>query len=256
MLLRHPLLASTIAAAGYDDVRFAYSPPATFDEALAMAEDRLCLTDIGTNIIDTYLNGTRSLSNDRLAMLVVAFPSSVAASGLPTPPITPDLRMNGTENTDQTQNEPPTHGSYEVMLCATHFLGDGMALHTFMNDLYTLLHDESADFAELAQPLLARPQEIPVSLEDRLPLGAARLAQAARKDEHRRSEGKLIGGQVFPAVKGRERRTVVPTFAYTEAETKAILSKCKAKGVTIAHAVFALCNLAWARRTDDRADPT
>ena len=28
---------------------------------------------------------------------------------------------------------------YKILICATHFLGDGMALHSFANDLFGLL---------------------------------------------------------------------------------------------------------------------
>ena len=29
--------------------------------------------------------------------------------------------------------------NYDLMICATHFLGDGMALHQFANDFFVLL---------------------------------------------------------------------------------------------------------------------
>jgi hypothetical protein len=59
----------------------------------------------------------------------------------------------------------------------------------------------------------------------------------------------LQGGQTFPREKlAAERNTFVDTRVFDPATTKAILTKCKMKGVTIAHAVFALVNIAWARR--------
>jgi len=62
-------------------------------------------------LIDSYLNGPRTLSNDRLSYLIVSTPEA---------PDTPS----------------PNH---EFFICAAHFLGDGMALHQFANDFFTLL---------------------------------------------------------------------------------------------------------------------
>lgn len=57
------------------------------------------------------------------------------------------------------------------------------------------------------------------------------------------------GGQVFPRKPpGSTRQTTVDTRTYGPKETATILKKCKAEGVTIAHAVFALVNVAWARK--------
>lgn len=64
------------------------------------------------------------------------------------------------------------------------------------------------------------------------------------------SQQKLIGGQAFPRRKHPERRTVVPTISFPENRTKAILKKCKANGVSISAALFAVCNVAWARASD------
>lgn len=42
-----------------------------------------------------------------------------------------------------------------------------------------------------------------------------------------------------------ERHTIVPTVSFDEQRTKAILKACKAHGVSISTALFAICNLAW-----------
>ena len=68
-------------------------------------------------LIDAYLNGARTLSNDRLSYLIISFDCA---------------------NT----NIPTDHSlvkNYDFMICATHFLGDGMALHQFANDFFVLL---------------------------------------------------------------------------------------------------------------------
>jgi hypothetical protein len=177
--------------------------------------------------MDDYLNGSRTLSNKNLAYLFVRAPIEEA-------------------------------GEYEIMLCATHFLGDGMALHTFMNEFYTLLGSErsSLDMIDMLEDALPTLAPLPTSMEDKLPQPSSDFKRIVGAEEYLRSEAKLVGGQGFPRnPKKMERRTVVPTFAYTPEETKAILGNCKRNGVTIAHAVFALCNLAWARLSNDKVDP-
>ena len=71
----------------------------------------LLLLIIGSDLIDTYLNGPRTLSNERLSYLVVS-------------------------SDDKSQDEDRNH---DFLICATHFLGDGMALHSFANDFFGLL---------------------------------------------------------------------------------------------------------------------
>ena len=228
-LLKNPLLASQIAFGDYEDVSFVHSRPRLVSSTLDSAEDRFLYlpeSDASADIIGLYLNGPRSLSSDRLAMLVVA---------------------------------DKGEGSYEVMLCATHYLGDGMALHTFMNEFYQLLGDTANTVSAITASIrdeIARVTGIPPSLEDRMPKvgNGSALARAIGAVDNRRNDSKLIGGQAFPGAKiKKQRHTLVPTFAYSEAETKAILGKCKANGATIAHAMFALCNIAWARRIDAKA---
>lgn len=80
-----------------------------------------------------------------------------------------------------------------------------------------------------------------------MPMQWSRLRSLAAGIDFRMSQQKLVGGQVFPRRKHPERRTVVPTLAFSEARTKAMLKKCKANGVSLSAAIFAICNVAWAR---------
>ena len=80
-----------------------------------------------------------------------------------------------------------------------------------------------------------------------MPLPWSRLRSVAAKLDFQLSQQKLVGGQTFPRARHPERRTVVPTLSFTPERTKAILKKCKAQGVSISAALFALCNVAWAR---------
>lgn len=231
-LLRQPLLASQIAFKSYEDVSFVHSHHTSLESALSSAEDRFVYIgpeNKDVDIIDSYLNGPRSLSPQRLALLVVA---------------------------DKGER------SYDVMLCATHFLGDGMALHTFMNEFYILLGSSqtTSSFATTISAEFHTSTGLPLSLEDRMPVvgNGSSLAKAVEKAENAHNDSKLIGGQAFPTSKTKtQRHTIVPTFAYSPSETKTILSRCKANGATIAHAMFALCNIAWARKVEreKRTDP-
>lgn len=63
-------------------------------------------------LISNYLNGPRQLSQRRLSKLIISTP--------------PQLRTNGST-------------SFDFLLTATHFIGDGMALHTFANDFWSLV---------------------------------------------------------------------------------------------------------------------
>ena len=85
-------------------------------------------------LIDSFLNGPRTLSNERLSYLVVSHQTD---EGLLTPPQTPEL----TED-PQTQVHEPQH---ELLICAMHFLGDGMALHNFANEFFGLLGSDRSD---------------------------------------------------------------------------------------------------------------
>lgn len=70
-------------------------------------------------LIDTYLNGPRTLSNDRLSYLII--------------------NSEYTNKNLFTNHSQDTIENYDFMICATHFLGDGMALHQFANDFFVLL---------------------------------------------------------------------------------------------------------------------
>ncbi|WVR08639.1 hypothetical protein IAU60_005696 [Kwoniella sp. DSM 27419] len=237
-LLRHPLLASHVLFRDYQDVSFVSARPTSLPQALATASDRFSYVEASEDrdLIDAYLNGPRTLSNDRLGYMFV-------------------------KAVDGPSGSSDDKASFEVMLCATHYLGDGMALHTFMNEFYTLLGSDKTtdDFADMIQERLGiKHVAIPSSLEERLPAvgDGSELARAVGADEYKRSEARLIGGQAFPSNPVKQpRQTLVPTLSYDAAKTKAILGKCKGQGVTIAHAVFALCNVAWARKAHDREAP-
>lgn len=71
-----------------------------------------------------YLNGPRTLSDERLSFLVFS---------------TPEATFTSAEATADQEQE------YDMHLFCTHFLGDGMALHTTANELFTLLADRPTE---------------------------------------------------------------------------------------------------------------
>ena len=95
---------------------------------------------------------------------------------------------------------------------------------------------------------------LPSALEDNIPVKWSRLRRAVAAADFEMSQQKLIGGQAFPRRKHPERRTIVPTIAISQARTKSILKKCKENGVSISAALFAICNIAWARMGNGPTD--
>jgi hypothetical protein len=80
-------------------------------------------------LLESYLNGPRTLSDERLSYLFI---SQSKAQEPPSPPLTPDPNTGA-------QLGDPRLSQFEYFLCAAHFLGDGMALHQFSNDFFCLL---------------------------------------------------------------------------------------------------------------------
>lgn len=210
-------------------------------------------------MIDGYLNGPRTLSNERLSYLIVSEPDA-AGPGALTPPATPMLE--GAPFAPGDVDEAPH--AYELLLCAAHFIGDGMALHNTANDLFKLLASEQHDqlaldalvhaewearYAAAAAAEAPAPSLLPTSLEARLPEAKSKLRAAVGRAEFAEDQRRQIGGHAFPRATGgaQPRKTVVPTVAFDEARTKTALKKCKAHGVSISAALFAVCNVAWAR---------
>ncbi|KAI0375191.1 hypothetical protein BV20DRAFT_1009355 [Pilatotrama ljubarskyi] len=256
--LRHPMLCARAEMRDYDDVRFIYDAPSSAADAYCDAAVNLEYRNQSKDeLIDAYLNGPRTLSNTRLSYLILSEPPSSPIL-MPTPPRTPSPTTVLFEADSAFEEEVPVEPKreYELLICAMHFLGDGMALHQFANDFFGLLggaksDDELRDMLE--EEWHARwsnaPEEcvLPSALEDNMPLPSLKFRRVAANVDFRLSQQRLIGGQVFPRWKHPERLTIVPTVAFPEERTKAILKKCKANGVSISAALFAICNVAWAR---------
>jgi hypothetical protein len=89
-------------------------------------------------LIDSYLNGPRTLSNERLSYLIVSHTPTLDVQ-LPTPPLTPRIssEVSAELSAHPTCNDRVVN--HELLICASHFIGDGMALHQFANDFFGML---------------------------------------------------------------------------------------------------------------------
>ncbi|KAF7981093.1 hypothetical protein HWV62_34793 [Athelia sp. TMB] len=226
---RHPLLASRVVMRGYDDVRFEYVRRLPKDE-LAEADVNLEFrTDSKDDLIDSYLNGPRTLSDNRLSYLIMS------------------------QNVHSPQN-------FDFLLCTTHFIGDGMSLHQFANDfLHLLASDTTIDELEagLSSEWQKRVAQSPIGLPDALETSfppESQLRRAARDAEFRKKEERQIGGHAFSRRSSSSRHTVTRVVSFDAARTKAILQQCKSHGVSVSAALFAICNVAWIRRTPSNAE--
>ncbi|KAI5478834.1 hypothetical protein MNV49_004566 [Pseudohyphozyma bogoriensis] len=242
LVTRHGLLGCTVEYAGFDSVYFVYHPPKSEGAKRRSASELMEMrTDTNAKeLLDNYLNGPRTLSDSQLSRLIISTPAS-----------------SFTDSSDDQE--------FDFFLFTTHFLGDGMALHTSANEFFTLLSGDGDNIEKVLSESqsaqsdsgsddgmvddgagrLALPVELRIAQGDRY----RRLAWAAARVDFERNEAKLIGGQTFPrpACKSFDRHTLVPTISYSSSDTKTILGTCKKNASTISHAVFALVNVAFIR---------
>lgn len=264
----------------YDSARFVYAPPHSVSDALAQADAAMEFpAETKDEVLDRYLNGPRTLGPHRLAyMFVASVPPSHAqgrdaANTLPTPAVSP--RPDAQDGEDRRD--------YDLFLCTTHFLGDGMSLGRFMNEFLELIGErvrvsegaqeyERERTTEEIESMLknewetqwgaeARAKEdvtarevLPRAMEDvlpALPSGCTMFRAAATKVDFENTQKKLIGYHAFPRARGKPRRTIVPTLSLDEARSRKVLKTCKAHGVSVSNALFALSALSWSRMQAD-----
>ncbi|KAF8882687.1 hypothetical protein BD779DRAFT_1612410 [Infundibulicybe gibba] len=212
--LRHPLLASQVKMHDHADVKFVYTLPQSVEDALNSAGLAL-----------EYR--TQSKDGMRCSLIVELL----------------DSYLNGPH--------------CDFLICATHFLVDGMASHQFANDFLCLLGGPQSDdvllrlFESELQMRISTVNEataLPLSLEERFPPeDYRRFHRAASYVDFQRSQEKFIGGHSFPRKFGHPCHTIVPTVSIDAERTKKILATCKTHGVSISNALFAICNVAWAK---------
>ncbi|KAG6811926.1 hypothetical protein H0H92_005257 [Tricholoma furcatifolium] len=221
---RHPLLASKVVDSG-DIPCFVFVPPASVQNALEEANAALSFSHESRHeLIYTYMNGPRTLSNNHLSHLVISLSGS---------------------------DESSLERDYHLLMCAPHFTGDGTSLHQSTHDLLAILsssasNQELLDSIDLSTPWINR---LAPAYESRCPVPPRdhKFARAAAKINFALTKEKEIGGHRFTRKQRAPRDTIFVEHVYDELQTKKILKRCKENGVTINHAITALCGVAWAR---------
>lgn len=267
--LLHPPLASKVRMSpwDYNSARFVYAIPRSVEEALVRANETLEFFEkSGKELIDAYLNGPRTLGEDRIAMLMLGNIPQDGRDAIPTPASTPS------PETGRKEAFPPFEDvrEFDLLICATHYVGDGMALHTFANEFFNLIAGKNElgkeRSTEEIEEMLEREWQtrfgqklptknvLPRPLEDVLPQVEGKFRNAAAKIDLKNTLKKDIGGHAFPRKKGAMRHTIVPTVPIDPKKTKAILKKCKENGVSIANVMFSLSALVWSRMKAEEAD--
>ena len=227
--------------------RCSYQPPASTADALIDATQATSFVSICKDqLISNYLNGPRTLSSRHLSHLFLASSPQFSASAK----IGPNS-VEAAPSTTQSEHDK----KYDILFAATHFIGDGMALHNFADEFFSLLAVQDIDVDILLErewrsrcspEAKLDTHALPRNAEDRLPPPGSKYKQLLAKAEFENAQSKLIGGHVFPRPSPfGPRHTVVPTVSYDADQTKRILRACKSHGVSISNAIFALCAVVW-----------
>jgi len=144
----------------------------------------------------------------------------------------------------------------DLLMCAPHFIGDGTALHQSTHDLLCILTSTKTD-TELLEELNSPhdwEEMLPPPIEAQLSGPSSGIGKAAAKVNFIQKSGKEIGGHAFSRIQRGPQRTILVEHSFSEAQTAAILARCKANKVTVNHALSALCNVVWSRSTSQSAE--
>lgn len=196
LLLQNPPLASRVlfpsspsTPGDYKNCSFVYTPPESFVAAFEKADATFELKyGVGKDaLIDKFLNGERTLNEEKLCCIVLS----------------------------EHEEEIEGQRNYDLLICAAHFLGDGMALYRFANDFFTLLAGRPStpkggeDMSTKDIEAMVRAEwefrwgvnvmtknrgqrVLPVSVEDCLPPVNGKFKQAAAKVDFRIDQRKYI----------------------------------------------------------------
>ncbi|GAA5955143.1 hypothetical protein JCM8115_001862 [Rhodotorula mucilaginosa] len=238
ILHRHPLLSATVKFRDYTDIRFQAQGAHADSQSLHPRAQELCKFESGRDapaIISSYLNGPRTLSDDKLSQLIISASEK-------------DYDFSG-----GAAGEAPR--DFDFFLFSTHFLGDGMALHSTAHEFFSLLYQGGLENGDvLTSPTRGLPPSMEDQLEDRFAPNS--LEAAVARVDFEREQARQIGGHAFRKARRGTRHTLVLTHSYTPEQTGRALSKCKLNGVSIANAMFTLSTFAYLRSTKpDQSGP-
>ncbi|KAE9398879.1 hypothetical protein BT96DRAFT_920492, partial [Gymnopus androsaceus JB14] len=210
----HPLLRARVKIIE-EEPWFWFTPSKDVQHVLEEAKDSLTFNSLEKDeLISNYLNGSRTLSDEKMSYMVISTPSTSNSS-------------------------PQELKTYNLLLCAPHYIGDGSSLHQCVHDLFELLvgERETEDLLKLNETAVDWVNRLPPPLESRIPPAAKVARLKVRFAE--------VGNHTLRQV--RPQKTVVFEKSFSVEQTKNILARCKHHGVTINNLLFALCGVAWGR---------
>jgi hypothetical protein len=157
-------------------------------------------------LLNRYLNGKRILGSDHLSHLF--FSSRFSKTSLTAS--LEHLRANLEEDSIRDTEEPT---KYDILIATTHYIGDGMALHNFATEFFTLLSSQVGP-AQLSLDVLLKAewnkrchstafkskQALPLNLELRLPTAGGPCKRAIAKAEFHNHQRKLIVMPILDAL--------------------------------------------------------
>jgi hypothetical protein len=98
-------------------------------------------------------------------------------------------------------NTGQPEGEFNLLICAAHYLGDGMALHRFAHNFFTLLASPSSVYVSKTSsterwgPQAVAPDLLPCSIEESMPEYTGRFRRAVAAVDFNSNQNKQIGGR-------------------------------------------------------------
>jgi hypothetical protein len=148
--------------------------------------------------LEVYLNGKRTLGADHLSHFFFSSPFSKSS-------LTASLENAGSMLEEEKIPDSDEPMQYDILIAATHFLGDGMALHNFATEFFSLLSSQVGPTQLSIDTLLQAEWEkhcsvsafetkeaLPKNMEQRLPSLGDRYRRAASRIDFQNYERKLI----------------------------------------------------------------
>ncbi|KAJ6460966.1 hypothetical protein C8R45DRAFT_536177 [Mycena sanguinolenta] len=241
--VRTSLLGSTIdmAPGCYDDARFIYTPPASPVHALEEAGQSLTVHGhkTGPELDDDFLTGKRKLSAQCLSRMDVARHREVS-SGID------EFHLALTVFHAITDGSTGNGNRILWLLGGSNTPGgpprtDGELLKILELEWSWRWGQSRLVFSPLTFEVITP------AAETRLPRPRSKFQAAAFKIDFMNMQRRAIGGHTFPRIPSPVTKQTLVDVKFDRAQTTALLFKCKAEGVTLQNAVFALCNFAWIR---------
>jgi hypothetical protein len=182
------------------DDELSYTPPSSPSNAIDDARRTYSFVRSDKDeLISRYLNGKRTLGSDHLSHLFFSSPFSITSLE--------ESFSDPTHNEQKEEDIPEADQpiQFDIVIAATHYLGDGMALHNFATEFFVLLASQVGPCQLSLVDLLKAEwnkrctkaafeskQVLPLNLELRLPPPGGLCKRALAKGEFQNQQRKLI----------------------------------------------------------------